>query len=423
MLNSIASEEIYGIERSRKICVLYARREEKNHMKKKERRKSKKLGAILSMVCFMLVGAVCGVLMVKYIDSAVGPDISFGREILNLAAAFVIMYAAVFLQIVIHEAGHLIAGLCTGYTFSSFRIGSFMWVKENGKIKFRRLSLAGTGGQCLMNPPDMTDGKVPFVLYNLGGSLMNLATIPVCAVLFEFLRKIPFLPMFLIMMCVIGLAFALLNGIPMKLGTVNNDGNNAKDLGKSPDALKSFWIQMKVVEMTSKAVRLKDMPSEWFYLPDEDKMKNSMTAVMAVFYENRLMDGHVFTKAAVLIDKLLEMESGIVGVYRNLLICDRMYCELIGGKNREVIEQLYTKEQKKFMKQMKKFPSVIRTEYAHALLFENDIVKAEQIKVRFEKCAKTHPYATDIESERELMRITEEQVMIKNMNITLRKGK
>lgn len=24
-----------------------------------------------------------------------------------------------------------------------------------------------------MNPPDMVDGKIPYILYNLGGSLMN----------------------------------------------------------------------------------------------------------------------------------------------------------------------------------------------------------------------------------------------------------
>ena len=66
---------------------------------------------------------------------------------------------------------------------------------------------------------------------------------------------------------------------------------------------------------------------------------------------------------------------------------------------------MMTKEQKKFMKAMKSFPSVLRTQYALALLFEKDIAKAEKIEGEFEKVAKTYPYSQDIESERDLMKI------------------
>ena len=374
----------------------------------KKQKKSKNHGNLLMMLCFMLIGAVCGIVMMEYIDYVFGDNLPVGESLFNLAVAFFGMYIAIFLQIIIHETGHLIAGLLTGYTFSSFRFGSLMWMKDNETIKFRKLSLAGTGGQCLMNPPDMVDGKMPFVFYNLGGSLMNFITIPICAVLFFLFSKVPYFSLFLLMMCIVGFGCALMNGIPMKLGMINNDGYNAKDLGKSPEALKSFWVQLKVTEQMSKGVRLKDMPSEWFYLPDEDGIKNSMTAVMAVFYANKLMDEQAFADAAALLDKLLAAESGIVGLHRNLLICDRLYCELINKKNSEVVDKLYSKEQKKFIKQMRKFPTVIRTEYTYALLYKNDADKAAQIKELFEKCAKTHPYASDIESERELLEIADE---------------
>lgn len=377
-------------------------------MNVKQQKESKNRGNLLMMLCFMLIGAVCGIAVIEYIDYVFGNNLSVGEILLYSIVAFFGMYIAIFLQITIHEAGHLIAGLLTGYTFSSFRLGNLMWVKDNGTIKFRKLSLAGTGGQCLMNPPDMVNGKIPFVFYNLGGSLMNLITIPICAILFFLFSKVPFLSLFLLIMCIVGFAYALMNGIPMKLGTVNNDGYNTKDLGKSPEALKSFWVQMKSMEQTSKGVRLKDMPSEWFYLPDEDEMKNSMTAVMAVLYANRLMDKQEFTDASVLIDKLLAKESGIVGLHCSLLICDRLYCELINEKNSEVIDKLYSKEQMKFMKQMRRFPSVIRTEYAYELLYRNNNDKAAQIKELFEECAKTHPYVSDIESERELLEIADE---------------
>ena len=106
---------------------------------------------------------------------------------------------------------------------------------------------------------------------------------------------------------------------------------------------------------------------------------------------------------------MLKIDSGMVGLHRNLMVCDRMYVELISENRREVIDEMFSKEQKKFMKQMKSFPTVIRTEYVFALLYEKDSQKAEKIKARFEKCAKTYPSQSDIQSERELMEFAEKR--------------
>lgn len=92
------------------------------------------------------------------------------------------------------------------------------------------------------------------------------------------------------------------------------------------------------------------------------------------------------------------------------MICDLMYCEMICENRTEIIDELYTKEQKKFMKSMKNFPSVIRTEYGYALKVEKDMAKVDKIKNRFEKCVKTHPYACEIEAEREFMYILDNKI-------------
>ena len=65
--------------------------------------------------------------------------------------------------------------------------------------------------------------------------------------------------------------------------------------------------------------------------------------------------------------------------------------------------------QKKFMKAMKKFPSVIRTEYALALLFENDADRAQSLLNDFEKIAKSYPYKPDIEGERTLINMAKKK--------------
>ncbi|HBN85256.1 MAG TPA: hypothetical protein DDZ89_15595 [Clostridiales bacterium] len=55
------------------------------------------------------------------------------------------------------------------------------------------------------------------------------------------------------------------------------------------------------------------------------------------------------------------------------------------------------------MKYMKSFPSILRTQYAIALLSENDSTKAESYKDEFERIAKTYPHKGDVEADRELM--------------------
>ncbi len=381
-------------------------------MDKKNKKETRKRNKYLSGLLFMLIGAACGVLMAIYLEAISKSDMPLGEYIFVFCLMLIAMYVAAFLQIIIHEAGHLVFGLMSGYRFLSFRIGNLMWIKENEKIRFRKMSLVGTDGQCLMCPPDMKDGKIPFFLYNLGGSFMNIISSLIFAGVYFLCKEIRYLSFFLLLMSVVGIGVAFMNGVPMQLGSVDNDGYNAKSLGKSSAALRSFWVQMKISEQIAKGLRLKEMPEEWFGIPEEDEMQNSMTAAMAVFYENRLMDQHEFEEAGKLIDQLCSMNTAIVGLYNNLLACDRLYCELIGDKDEQVINNLRTKEQLKFMKQMKKFPSVLRTEYTFSLLYEKDMAKANQIKEQFEKCTATYPYTSDIESERELLQIADEAAKV-----------
>ena len=358
----------------------------------------------IGMVFAMLIGVVCGVLMVLYFNQST-VDAPLHQGILSLAGLFLGMYVALFFHMILHEAGHLVFGLLTGYKFSSFRIASFIWLKENGKIKLKRISIAGTGGQCLMIPPDIKDGKMPLVLYNLGGSIINIIIGALFLIGYWFCADVPFLSTLFVIFAVVGFMTAIMNGIPMRMGTVDNDGYNAFALTKNKEAVEAFWVQLKVVEQSSKGFRLKDLPAEWFTVPTDEAMKNSMVATRGVFACNRLMDEERFEEADALMAHLLEIDSGIVGLHRDLLMCDRVYMELIRENRREVIENMLTKEQKKFMKSMKRFPTVLRTQYALALLFERDAAKAETIQNEFEKVAKTYPYSQDIESERELIEI------------------
>ena len=364
----------------------------------------KKLQKLGSHLMFIFIGAISGIIMVVYLDS-VFEEYGLLLSLVFKALMFLLMF---YIQLIIHEVGHLIAGLLSGYSFGSFRIGSLMIVNDNGKLKMRRQSIAGTGGQCLMIPPQPVDGKIPVIFYNLGGVLMNFLTLPICVYLIRFLIGKPVLYCGCVMMFLSGLIVVLTNGIPIKLGMINNDGSNARELYHNQEAMMSFYNQFMILEHVRRGKRLRDIPSEYFSMPSKEGMKNSISVSSAVFLENRLFDGGEFDAALSLINELLSAESALIGLHRYLLLTDKITIKLLRGEI-EAAKGIYLgKGYQTFAKQMKSSINVIRLNYAFSLLCEKNEKKAGEILIYFNKCAKNHPYNSDVESEREVISLIDD---------------
>ena len=326
--------------------------------------------------------------------------------ILGIVGIFVVFY----ISIIAHEAGHLLFGLMSGYGFSSFRIGSFMWIKQEGKIKFRRLSIAGTGGQCLMIPPEMKNGKIPVILYNLGGVIANLIlTVIFVLGYFACINKMLLVALVFLLGGIISFILALTNGLPLNIGGISNDGMNAIHLSKNREAAIAFQSQLLMNAEQSKGVRISDMPDEWFTLPDGADKKNVHCASIAVFAASRALDKQDTLLAEQQITELLNSDYAIIGLHKNLLKCDLVYARLLNYGRSAELSSLLGIEQLKFMKSMKTYPSVLRTEYAISLLRDGDEAKAKQLRANFEKAAKKYPYPGDIASERALLALADKK--------------
>jgi len=357
---------------------------------------------IAPILCGAAGGFLLGIILLR-IERAAGNDGLF-RDPKWIIALSLMVIAAILLQIIIHELGHMLCGLATGYRFASFRVGSFIWVRENDRIRLKKYSLTGAVGQCLMFPPAYNGGEYPYALYHLGGVIANAVTAVLSAAAALLTAAAAPVSVFFILLGLVGLAFALSNGIPGSGPLMNNDGSNLREMRQSAEARRSMWIQLSVVERQQRGERLKDMPEEWFAMPPAQAMRSSLAATLAVFRENRLMDEHRFREAADLIDDLLGNVRNIAlpGIYRHLLICDRLTIELLGDGDPAVIETLCDKEQRRVMKQMAGMITVLRTEYALALLYDRDEAKAGRLLAAFDRAAAQYPYSGDAESERSL---------------------
>ena len=148
------------------------KKREKQDKNKENKKKQKNQQWILIMIYYIMF-AVCGAVGMMYVEEIRGEDVAHNLLIGEISVILCVI-VVFLLHIIIHEAGHFVFGLLSGYRFSSFRIGNIMFIKKNGKLQVKKFSVMGTGGQCLMVPPECSWEQLPYRLYNLGGPLMNI---------------------------------------------------------------------------------------------------------------------------------------------------------------------------------------------------------------------------------------------------------
>lgn len=252
-----------------------------------------------------------------------------------------------------------------------------------------------------MAPPEIDNYEYPFALYNLGGVILNFTVAVICFVCYLCIHNM-LASASLLILAMVNVFMGLMNGIPMQIMGINNDGMNTRILKQDKKSLNSFILQLKIAQAQSQNMRLKDMPEEWFEnLQDND---NTITSAINVFYCQRLVDMKDFENAIDEIEILLK-DDNVLDMYKKILICELIYCKLVMNCDKENIRALLKTEQKRFMQLMSTSTSVKRCEYAIALLYDDNVKQANKILSEFEKLTKKYPYKADIESDRELIDI------------------
>ncbi len=351
----------------------------------------------------MAIGAFCGFFMIFSSD----PEKLFGGGmygfIIHMAICVLVIFAAYFVQAVIHEFGHLVFGLLTGYKFISFRIGSFMFIKSEGKLRVKLYNIVGTGGQCLMMPPPWNE-NLPTALYNFGGCIANFIFSVIFLLLFLAAKPGSFIAVLLAMLCAVGFGNVLLNGIPLQVGGISNDGRNAFLLRKNPVGLRAFWLQLYVNGLISKGERMRNMPEDWFFLPKGEELEDPVLCTVGVMRYNYYFDIHDFTAAEETAEYMLKA-PGLLGLHKNELLCELMFLRIFRGAQPQEIDSLNTRELDKYIKATANYVSRRRLAYAYQLLYRKNITMAQKCLELFEKTVKSYPYSAEIENEKEIIEL------------------
>lgn len=370
------------------------------------RKNKKSIGSIIRVLLITGVGGIIGFVAGYGGVSMMKAFININSDNFLLWYGMLIasIFISFFLHIIIHESGHLIFGKISGYTFVSFRIFNIMFIKKDGKLVRKKFNIVGTGGQCLMMPPEPVDGRYPYILYNLGGSLLNFVFSGISFALVLLLSyTFSIFALIFIPFTIVGIFTGLSNIIPLKISGIANDGYNALTLGKNTIARHVLRLTLQINALTSVGTRYRDMPAEWFDLPDQTDLNDSIAVSSAILRFNYLFDRQEFDKAKELAWHLLNTADKMLEVHKNELRCELLFIEIIGGCRKEEIDRFFTRQLNKYIKATSSYVSRQRLLYAYAKLVTLDDAEAKKVLKQFEKVCTSFPNLGEIAGERDMI--------------------
>ena len=352
--------------------------------------KQSEMKNVLKFIGGLLGGAFIGIALVAIIALLVDGDLSgfsFNSEKasrigLSLTYCFISLAIAVVVNIMAHEAGHLVFGLMTGYKFLSYRVFNFALTKdEQGKLRWKKYDISGTLGQCLMEPPtDSVYEDIPYFWYNAGGVIANITIAIISLLMLKLFDLTMFWDCFFFMMLFVSFALALVNGLPLKSAGLNTDGSNILIMKQDPEKRGDLKRQLLIVAESSKGERPIEMPEAWFPNPEIIHYTDLFAISTKYNYICWLEDKLQFEEALKEIESIMAHENEIAQFIKMELGCDRLMLELATENRAEVIDSLNNKQLWSYLKSASKYSATKRaTLYAWQLIHENNPSEAEKV--------------------------------------------
>ena len=351
------------------------------------------MGKILKLLagifCGGLIGAAIAVLVAYLIDGkealdVVSNKVDAAKLAGSVALACVLAFVAFILQIMLHEVGHMIGGLATGYKLYSIRFFKYAIVKTDRGLCWRQYDIAGTGGQCVMfldKDIDIEQDSTPYFWYNAGGVVTNILLSVISIIVEKYTDMGIVGSSFFTLMAFVGIVMALLNGIPMNMGAgINNDGRNILMLSHSARNRRLFIRSFQIIGELEHGTRPKDMPKEWFCKEIPTGGNDYFGIVSYISYISLLEDEGHWDEARIAYEHLENIKPKLPLLFALETVGEHIIAELLTQNRQDVVKKLWTKQAAKYTTSNSKYsPSKLAALYAIELLHNKDEKKALQL--------------------------------------------
>lgn len=223
--------------------------------------KKGKLSGVLLWLVALLLGVGFGLYLGNYLYFY-SKNILLDVGIIILAVIFFII-----LHVFIHEFGHFLFGKISGYRLDTIRFFSHAFLFKNNKMIYKKATMPGTLGQCLMLPPALNqEGRFPYKLYLMGGGLLNILTaLIILGIVIASHATFLIAGIFIF----VGLFLGITNLIPAS----HNDGMTLKLVWNNPIKEQQLYNQLLIYSEVMRGVPVSELPRSLFLI-EEGKDKS-----------------------------------------------------------------------------------------------------------------------------------------------------
>ncbi len=320
----------------------------------------------------------------------------FSRYMPEFLIGMAVMFAAYVISNILYVSAPVAIGLCTGYKFVYAEgFGFYVRKDTDGKITFKRKPGRITYN-VYMAPPDYGKWQSVYVVYLLSRVIVFWVVSLIAFIIAECL----FVQWYYIEAFYCFCAFswfvssALLFTTIDKFKRIRKTKNNA-------DLRRVYWINEKIFANLYKGIPLNEQPEEYFDVSGYENTEDAADILWGKL--NRLLAEGKLCEADKIIDEILDEKCPLGVLIKQLAYLDRIYIRLLNGAPDDEITDLLTDETVRFMNSNSSLITVIRTEFALAVLYYRDYESAENYRTRFEKAVKESVCPADLIGEIKLI--------------------
>lgn len=279
---------------------------------------------VITFIFTVILGIFLSVSLIR-----IDPYIKTFDLIFYISVFVLILTSFMVVATIIHELGHLVFGLLSGYRFQSFSLWPITLNKVNNKLKFSRLKVKGIAGQCLMSPNLDNTSLNKTVLYNLGGGLNNIIFSLIIIILILIIKPKDLNLILLRLLYIANFLMAVMNLYPSIVNGIANDGYNIKMLLEDEHSLEATNKSLAIYAMAMQGYLYTEMPKELFSINDSYNYNNPLLAMQLQFKVNYIIENKEYTKAYEILKNTLASFDNILDHYRNMFLSDKLFFDLI----------------------------------------------------------------------------------------------
>jgi hypothetical protein len=244
--------------------------------------------------------------------------------------AIILIYLAMFLVTVVHEAGHALAAILIGWPILEFRVVPFSMQKQTGKWKLHFNWRVSPPGLVMAHPAAIRfHSKVR--IYALAGPVANLATgILLGAVQIgaegSILTVVP------ILFAGWSVFIGILNLLPIRIQGLELDGYVALVVSRKPKPLAARVASMRMREHIHGDKPLDSMNQRWVALAEGTGPATLQSKGGMWFAYSYWLEREEFERAALVLEKLLGQSQNVDQKFRALLFTEGAVISALRGK-------------------------------------------------------------------------------------------